>query len=528
MKVLPQRPNLGHLKKQAKDLLEAYRRADPLAYERLRAALPVASGCDDAKLAQMNLRLHDAQSCLAREYGFDSWSLLRDYVDTPSNPSEEIDGFRRRWSRWVFGAGYQFAQPTLAVRLLQEHPQLLHGDPVLACAVGDVSLVRKQIQEHPQWARGAGNARLALGELSPLISACFSSLIGLPDYASGIRECVRLLLAAGADPNETVIDPEMPHDTLSALYAAAGRNHDAALTRILLEAGANPNDGESLYHATDAKDIDCLRLLLEAGARVKGSHALLRALDGERPDFLAMLLAHDADLEEEAALGTPLIHAIRRRRSPEIIQMLLDAGARPSSQDLNGISALRLARRMGLVQVAKVLEATGALDEDDDVERFLAACARADAATAGVMLKRNPALLSELDASQLRLLPDLAAAGCADAVRLMVKLGWPIAVRGGDIDGSALNQAVFRGDAQLARFLLAHGAHYDERHGYNDNVYGTLSFASLNRAAQDGDWLACAEALIESGAPIPEARYGFSDDVEEYFAGLRSKLSHSE
>lgn len=38
----------------------------------------------------------------------------------------------------------------------------------------------------------------------------------------------------------------------------------------------------------------------------------------------------------------------------------------------------------------------------------------------------------------------------------MVELGWPIAARGGGWDATALNLAVFRGDENLAAFLLAH------------------------------------------------------------------------
>lgn len=81
MQRLPERPNLDHLKKQAKDLLALYRNGDPAAIARFRDALPPAASKDDATIANLGLRLHDAQSCVAREYGLLSWADLRSFVE---------------------------------------------------------------------------------------------------------------------------------------------------------------------------------------------------------------------------------------------------------------------------------------------------------------------------------------------------------------------------------------------------------------------------------------------------------------
>ena len=141
-------------------------------------------------------------------------------------------------------------------------------------------------------------------------------------------------------------------------------------------------------------------------------------------------------------------------------------------------------------------------------------------------------MIDALDEARLRMLPELAAQGCSDAVKAMAACGWPLEIRGGDIDASALNHAVFRGDAALTHFLLEHGADWRTLHGFGDNVCGSLSWASLNRPVEGGDWVGCARALCSHGLPparpdpsgsdivlIGEKRYQFADDVTDVLLG---------
>src|SRR5262245_57346533 len=86
---LPPKPHLEHLKAQAKDLLQAYRRGERAAYDRIRAAVPAFANHSDAELARGPFALHDAQSTIAREYGFPSWTALRTRVDAGEQPAPD-------------------------------------------------------------------------------------------------------------------------------------------------------------------------------------------------------------------------------------------------------------------------------------------------------------------------------------------------------------------------------------------------------------------------------------------------------
>ena len=71
---LPDRPNLEHLKKQAKQLLAAARRGDANALQQLTQVARSAATAEDATLAS-------AQRAIANQYGFDSWPMLKDEVE---------------------------------------------------------------------------------------------------------------------------------------------------------------------------------------------------------------------------------------------------------------------------------------------------------------------------------------------------------------------------------------------------------------------------------------------------------------
>jgi hypothetical protein len=534
MNPLPDRLNLDHLKKQAKQLIRLYRSRDAAAMARFRSALPATAGLGDDDISSQQLRLHDAQSCIAREHGFASWPDLKRYVEVQAVAQKERAVRVLHWAQLLYAGdvsgSVNRANPRVALRILADDPDLIAGDPWLACAIGDERALRQAVQADPAWVNTSGGPL----RLPPLLAIAHSSLLRAEEFRERLHRCAALLIAAGADVSQHIHSRWPPGSLgepdqscpLSALYGAAGSNRDPVLTKLLLDAGADPNDGESLYHSLE--NPACTRLLLEHGARIAESNAIYRAIDLEDDTALKLLLAHGGDPNEPARnppltdWGSPLAWAIYRRR-PLHAKALLDAGADPSRATREGISPYRLALQFGLTEAAALLQARTEAPEISDDERFVAACARGDETDARAVAARRPDLPAALSAAQLRLLPDMAAAGADDVVKLMVRLGWPIAVRGGDWDASALNLAVFRGDAGLTRFLLEHGAKWTEQHGHGDNACGTLGWASCNEPVEGGNWVGCARALLDHGMPRATA---ISDDPERVLiAGTRKQFS---
>lgn len=530
-----QKLNLDHLKKQAKALIRLYRAGDAGAVTRFRDGLPAAAGLGDAAISRLGLRLHDAQSCLAREHGFLSWADLKRYAEVQSAATGERAALVRRWLGLVYsgdvGGTNDRANPRVAARLLAENPGLAADSPYLACATGDETALRRAIQADPAWVDRPGGPL----NLPPLVAVTQSSLLQLDAFRDGLHACARLLLAAGADPNQRIdsrwppasLDKPDPDYPLSALYGAAGNNRDAALTAMLLTAGADPNDNESLYHSLE--NLACTRLLLDHGARIAGTNALYRALDLDDPAALQLLLRHGGNANEPAGnaplthAGSPLLRAIRRRRSPAHVAALIEAGADLTATTRDGLTPYRLALQFGLLEVAELLRAEGAETTLPEDEVFVAACARGDAAEARRIAATRPDLPASLSAAQLRLLPDMAAEGGDAGARLMVELGWPIEAKGGDWNASALNLAVFRGNAALTRFLLEHGASWTEEHGFGDNAAGTLSWASMSQPVEGGDWIGCARALLNHG--MPRATPDPDDPDGVVLAGRKKRFS---
>lgn len=78
---LPARPNLEHLRTQAKALLSRLREGDAEAARTFIEHLPEAAGFSKKKVRERGFRLADAQAAIAHKSGFAEWPGLARHVD---------------------------------------------------------------------------------------------------------------------------------------------------------------------------------------------------------------------------------------------------------------------------------------------------------------------------------------------------------------------------------------------------------------------------------------------------------------
>jgi ankyrin repeat protein len=443
--------NLEQLRKQAKELVRAARAGDGDAVARLGGREPI---------------LARAQLVLAREHGYPSWPALVLAVEA------NAEGFIHA----AIGQRRARAEAMLAAR-----PEI-ERDPWASLVLG---------------AGWDGDPTAPGGPLdwSPLLYVCHSCF----SSAALVRE----LLGRGADPNAFFVNE---YGRMSALYGAAGVVHDPEVTRLLLEAGADPDDGESLYHATEAESPDCLRLLLDHGAETRGTNALAHALDGDRIEPVRILLEAGADPNEHALVA----HAVRRGRGPEFVRLLAEHGAdldRPGGETWRGNVPLRTPYQHAVLRgrddTAVALAELGASIETAPADLAVAAIARGESPATPLPATLDP------DGQEVVVLAGLR--GHLDVVLDAVGPNFQ-GVVGGSPRGSLLHHAAWVGDPELVRRLLARGADPGETPGAESGT--PLDWAVHGSAYHEipgRDYVAVAEALVEAGNDVRASQLDRAD-----------------
>jgi ankyrin repeat protein len=358
-----------------------------------------------------------------------------------------------------------------AEAILAEHPELGTADIHTAAVLGDDVLVRRFLDQDPAsvHTKGPPYGGDALNYLG------LSKYLRLdPSRSPAFLRAAQALLDAGADPNTGFWTTGKFPEYESALYGVAGVAHHAALTRLLIERGANPNDDDAVYHSPEGDDLGAMQVLVETGKVTPEnlSLMLIRKHDWHDLEGVKYLLAHGADPNLKRPRGWyPLNHALARNNSLEVIELLLDHRADPTVRD-EGTSASELAARRGRGDVLGMFVRRGIPLDLKGVDRLISACAMDDGAQVQELARREPQLVSGLLGQGSTLLAEFTGTWNTAGVRHLLDLGVPVtSLYKGDgyfdiaPDSTALHVAAWQLRADLVQLLLERGARVNARDG---------------------------------------------------------------
>lgn len=351
-----------------------------------------------------------------------------------------------------------------AEAILAANPALRTSDIHTAAVLGDDVLVRQHIARDPR----------CVTAKSPPYGGDALNYLGLSKYlrldptrSDAFLRAARALLDAGADPNTGFWTTGQYPEYESALYGAAGVAHHAALTRLLVERGADPNDEDAVYHAPEGGDLGAMQVLVETGKVTQEnlSVMLVRTCDWHDYEGVKYLLEHGADPNLGGSRGWyPLLHSIARNNSLAIIELLLDSHADPTVRRA-GVSGVELAARRGRGDLLELFARRGIALDLRGVDRLIGACAIDDRTKIKDLIRGEPQLVTELLEQGSTLLAEFTSTWNTAGVRHLLDLGVPVtALYKGDgyfdiaPNSTALHVAAWTLRADLVELLLERGA----------------------------------------------------------------------
>jgi ankyrin repeat protein len=495
-RLLPDSPDLEQLRKQAKDLLRAARAGDPTELTRFRV-LPSLAHAGDDELARSPLALHDAQSVIAREHGFPSWNALRERVEELTLGID--DAVRELVEAATDGRSAR------AERFLALHPRIAGASFHSALVLGDVATAESHLARRPALAREAGGPR----GWEPLHYVCYDSLANssVAD-ASGLVAIARRLLALGADPNTRF--PWLHHGVRRpVLWGATRVTRLLPLAALLLDSGADPNDGVTLPMAASAGDVATLELLRAHGGNpsqpwaTDGSATLYAILHWTRtPEGVQWLLEHGADPDPVfAANGETPLHVAAGQWDVALVESLVQRGADVSRRRADGRTPYAIAELNGNREIADWLRAHGASDDLLPVDRLVAACGRGDRGAADEMLAAHPALRDEITDAHYATLHRAAEQGDVAVLALLLDCGFNPSRGDEEIGKTALHSAAMAGQPDAVRVLLERGASPDVRdREFNGQPLVWAAEGSRSHADRAREYAEVGRLLLRAGS----------------------------
>ena len=495
---LPAKPNLEHLKKQAKELLYNFQQGDPVAIEQFRSFA--------SQHGPGSPRLANAQHVLARDYGFASWPKLKEHVES-------------------------------LTRLLQPLEQL----SAAVCA-SNADWVARVLATHSA-------LKAQINDPMPNYGAGMPALLAAVQRSD--RKTIDVLLGAGADINVRsrswaggigVLDECAPHMAAFLIERGAVVDVHAAARLGMFEklqelvtadatvVGSRGSNGQTPLHFTSTVEI--AQYLLEHGADIDArdfqhestpAQHMLRVIQArhyrrDRQEIARYLVARgcQTDILMAAALGDLQLVRGHLDTDPARIRMTVSEKYFPKQNPRSGgtiyipifgrgRTAHLVARDFGHQEVFQFL-----MERSPEDVKLEQACELGDADTFRALLSRRPNLIETLSDDDRRRLPDAAQNNNTEAVKLMLAAGWPVDALG-EYDMTPLQWAAWHGNAHMVQEILRYRPQLELSCQHGITAVGCVLHGSENGWHRDtGNYVATLDALLDAGAKAPKV----TEDLE--------------
>ena len=486
---LPARPNIEHLKNQARTLLR-----DALASE--ADAKARFSNCN----IDTTPKLADALHVIAREYGFDTWPALKLHIELSSaDPVEALTAAIKADSASLVRE-VLLRHPSLKSRIDEPLPNYSFDTPALVAAVqkGNRDIVDvllnagANINERTRWWAGSFGVLDCAG---PKLADHLISRGATVD----IHAAARLGMIDRVREHLTR-DPQLVHarggDGQLPLHFAA----TVEIAALLLDHGADIDARDIDHESTAAQYMACSRQYLEW--REPYRHDVVRFLisRGAQADILMASAVGDLALVERIL-----------NNDPETVRTTVTERYFPKRDPKSGgciyifgfgwtRSPHMIAHQFDHPEVFALL-----MQRSPNWLRLVNAAEIGDDAWCQRILSEHPQLFQKLSANAARRIIGVATRNNTHALHLLLAAGWPAnAVM--ETGQTALHFSAWHGNAEAVRDLIAHNAPinvFETEHGGSPLAWAL--HGSLNSWERDkGDYPAVTRALLAAGAAIPK------------------------
>jgi ankyrin repeat protein len=234
---LREHPDLAQLKRQAKELLDAFSAGDDTAAAEINAHYHDASS--------LTFRLHDAQLVLARAYGFDTWPKLKAFVDGVT--------VKR------FEEAARNGDLALLRAMLQQRPELVNSAALRHAVLRRDDAMVRVLMEYGANARiGVYPHRDATTPLAIAADRGYVAIVAIIQQAERRRR-------ESSSGDGGILEPE------ELFRAIAAGEHDRAVSLLestpsLIQARLLPHGWTPLHAAAAASDVTLVDWLIERGA----------------------------------------------------------------------------------------------------------------------------------------------------------------------------------------------------------------------------------------------------------------------